>query len=137
MKNKSNWVRSGVIALLSVSAVAFAEAPAYKVDRSFGQDEIKSAPVCISMDAKDRLYVLLENGTVVTYDADGKTTGSFKAEMKPAPATMTVAEGKVYLFNTKRTEKVVEFRGKKVKQSVSDGIGCSVFDPDGGKVSEL
>ena len=137
MKNKSNRVRSGVIVLLSVSSGVFAEAPAYKVDRSFGQDEIKSPPVCISMDARDQLYVLLENGTVVTYDAAGKTTGSFKAEMKPAPGTMTVADGKVYLFNTKKSEKVVEFRGKKVKRIGSDGIGCSVFDPAGTKVSEL
>ena len=137
MKNKSSWVRSGVITLLSVSSSVLAEAPAYKVDRSFGQDEIKSTPVCLSIDAKDQLYVLLENGTVVTYDAAGKTTGSFKAEMKPAPTTMTVADGKVYLFNTKRTEKVVEALGKKVKQNVSDGIGCGVFDPAGAKVSEL
>ena len=137
MKNKTNCVRWGAIALMSVSSSVFAEAPAYKVDRSFGQDEIKSAPVCISIDAKDQLFVLLDNGTVVTYDADGKTTGSFKAEMKPAPTTMTVADGKVYLFNTKMSEKVVEFRGKKVKRNVSEGIGCSVFDPAGTKLSEL
>ena len=137
MKNKSNWVRSGVIALVSLSSSVFAEAPAYKVDRSFGQDEIKAPPVCVSMDAKDQLYVLLENGTVVTYDAAGKTTGNFKAEMKPAPTTMTVADGKVYLFNTKTSEKTVTFQGKKVKRIVSDGIGCTVFDPTGAKVSEL
>jgi hypothetical protein len=137
MKNKSNWVRSGVIALVSMSSSVFAEAPAYKVDRSFGQDEIKASPVCVAMDAKDQLYVLLENGTVVTYDAAGKTTGNFKAEMKPAPTTMTVADGKIYLFNTKTTEKTVTFQGKKVKRIVSDGVGCTVFDPAGAKVSEL
>ena len=126
-----------MIALWSVSSGVFAEAPAYKVDRSFGQDEIKAAPVCISMDAKDQLYVLLENGLVVTYDAAGKTTGNFKAAMKPAPGTMTVADGKVYLFNTKTAETVVEAQGKKVKRVVSAGIGCSVFDPAGTKVSEL
>jgi len=137
MKNKSNWVPSGVIALVSMASGFAAEAPAYKVDRSFGQEEIKAAPVCISMDAKDQLYVLLEDGTVVAYDAAGKTTGSFKADMKPAPTTMTVADGKVYLFNTKKSEKVVEVRGKKVKQNVSAGIGCSVYEPAGAKVSEL
>jgi len=137
MKNKTNWIRCGVIALLSVSSGAFAEAPAYKVDRSFGQDEIKVDPVCISMDAKDQLYVLLGNGTVVIYDASGKTSGNFKVDMKPAPSTMTVADGKVYLFNTKTAEKVVEYQGKKVKRIVSSGIGCSVFDSAGTKVSEL
>lgn len=137
MKNKSNWVCSGVITLLSMSSLAFAEAPAYKVDCSFGQDEIKAAPVCLSIDAKDQIYVLLENGTVVIYGADGKSTGKFKVDMKPAPSTMTVADGKIYLFNTKRKEKTVEVRGKKVKQIVSDGIGCCVFDPAGTKVTEL
>jgi len=137
MKNKLNWVRGGVIALLSVSSGAFAEAPAYKADRSFGQEEIKAAPVCVSMDAKDQLYVLLENGSVVTYDAAGKTVGGFKADMKPAPTTMTVADGKIYLLNTKKTEKVVTVQGKKVKRTVSAGIGCNVYDPAGAKVSEL
>jgi hypothetical protein len=74
---------------------------------------------------------------VVTYDSAGKTTGKFQSAMKPAPTTMTVADGKIYLFNTITSEKVVEFRGKKVKRIVADGIGCTIFDPAGGKVSDL
>jgi hypothetical protein len=107
------------------------------MDRSFGQDEIKAPPVCIAIDAKDQVYVLLNEGTVVAYDTAGKATGKFNSAMKPAPTTMTVADGKIYLFNTITSEKVVEFRGKKVKRIVADGIGCSVFDPAGSKVSDL
>ena len=137
MKSKCKWVCGGVIALLSMSSIVHAEAPAYKADVSFGKDEIKAPPACVSMDAKDQLYVLLENGTVLTYDATGKSTASFKADMKPAPSTMTVADGKIYLFNTKTKEKTVTAQGRKVTRTVSDGVGCNVYDPAGTKVSEL
>jgi hypothetical protein len=137
MKNKSKSVRNSALALCSLSSSLFAAAPAYKVDSSFGQDQIKSPPVCISIDAKDQLYVLLGDGSVAAFDATGKLTGKFKSAMKPAPTTMTVADGKIYLFNTQTAEKVVEFRGKKVTRIVANGIGCSVFDPAGTKVSEL
>ena len=47
MKNKSNWIRNSAVVLLSLSSGLFAEAPAYKVDRSFGQDDLKAAPTAI------------------------------------------------------------------------------------------
>ena len=137
MKTKSSWTRNSALALLSLSSSLFAAAPAYKVDRSFGQEDIKAPPVCISVDVKDQLYVLLNSGSVVTFDATGKATGQFKSEMKPAPTTMTVADGKIYLFNTIQSEKTVEFQGKKIKRMIANGVGCSVFDPVGTKVSEL
>lgn len=137
MKIKSKWVRNSACALLSLSSSLFAAAPAYKVDRSFGQEDLKASPVCISIDTKDQLYVLRADGSVVTFDATGKATGNFKSAMKPAPTTMTVADGKIYLFNTQTTEKTVEFQGRKIKRQMSSGIACHVFDAAGAKVSEL
>lgn len=137
MQNKSNWIRCAVVALLAVSGSLFAAAPTYKVDRSFSQDKSGSEPVSITVDAGDHLYALLRNGTVVTYDADGKTTGSFKAEMNPAPGAMTVADGKIYLFQTKKSEKEMEYQGKKIKRLIPEGVVCGVFDLTGKKISEF
>ena len=137
MKATIPVVGTGAIALLSLSSFVFAQAPAYKADKSFGQDDIKNSPVCVSIDGKDQLYVLLGDGTVLVYDPEGKKTGGFKATMKPEPTTMTVADGKIYLFNTLREEKEIEFRGKKVKRILPAGVGCAVFDPAGAKVSDL
>ena len=123
--------------LLSLSSSTQAAAPAYKMDKSIGKEEIKSAPVCISVDAKDQLYVLLSDGTVMIYDITGKSTGKFKSKMSPAPTTMTVANDKIYLFNTVQANKIVEFRGKKVKRVSNVGIGCSVYDPAGTKVDDI
>ncbi len=127
----------GALALFTLSSPIFADAPAYKADISFGQDDMKSPPVCIATDAKDQILVLLGDGTVLTYDATGKKAGSFKAEMKPAPTTMTVSGDRIYLFNTLREQKEVEFRGKKVKRLVSNGVGCVIFDAAGAKTGEM
>jgi hypothetical protein len=135
MKMKSN-VRS-LLALVSLSSTLVAEVPAYKVEKSFGQDEIKAPPACVSMDAKDCLHVLLKDGTVLLYDTAGTKTGSFKADMKPAPTTMTVADGYIYLFASETTEKTREFQGKKVKMMESSGIKCCVYGPTGTKASEI
>lgn len=137
MRTKANLTRGAVIALLSLSASLGAAVPAYKVEKSFGQDEIKAPPVCVSMDARDQLYVLLRNGTVLTYDNAGKMIASFKADMKPAPETMTVADGKVYLLGTEHAEKTREFQGKKVTMMEATGIKCQVYGPAGAKESEL
>jgi hypothetical protein len=102
MTNKSNWIGCGVVALVAVAGNLFASAPAYKVDRSIGQNEFKSDPVSIAVDAGDQLHVLLRDGTVVNCDADGKTTGSFKADMTSAPGAMALADGKLYLLQTKK-----------------------------------
>lgn len=123
--------------MVSLSAGFAADVPAYKVDKSFGQNEIKSPPTCVSMDAKDRLHVLLRDGTVVVYDTDGKMTGSFKADMKPAPTAMTVAEDRIYLFASEKAEKMREFQGKKVKVMEPIGVKCGVYDPAGAKQSEI
>jgi hypothetical protein len=137
MKNKSNWIRCGVVALVALAGNHLAAAPTYKVDRSIGQNEFKAEPVGIAVDAGDQLHVLLRNGTVVNYDADGKTTGNFKADMPSAPGAMAVADGKLYLLQTKRTEKEVVFQGKKVKTEVAEGVVCGVFDMAGKKISEF
>jgi hypothetical protein len=137
MKNKSNWIRCAVVAVLAVSGSLFAAAPAYQVERSFGQDEIKVEPKGIVMGAGDQLHVLLGNGTVVTYDAGGKTTGSFASEMTPAPGAITVADGKLYLLQTKKIEKEMEYQGKKIKRLIPDGVVCGVFDLAGKKISEF
>lgn len=89
-----------------------AAAVAYKADKTVGDKELKGAPVSISVDSKDTLYILTDNGNVALYDADGKVAGAFKAAMDPAPTAMTAADGKIYLFNTRSTTKEVEFRGK-------------------------
>ena len=137
MKIQSILAGFGVFLLCSASSNLRAEAPAYKADKSFGQTEIKRTPVCVSFDAQDRLFVLIDDGTVLNYDTEGKLLARFKAEMQPAPTTMTVAEGKVYLFNTRTTEQTVEVRGKKVKRVVPGGIGCTVFDATGKKEADL
>ena len=127
----------GAIVLLSVSSPLFAAAPAYKADKSFGKEDMKNSPVCVAIDPNDQLYVLLDDGTVLAYDAEGKKTGGFKATMQPAPTTMTLADGKIYLFNTLREQKEMTFQGKKVKRSVASGVGCTVFDPAGTKVADF
>lgn len=137
MKTPACIVRGGVIAVLSWSAALMAEVPAYKVEKSFGKDEFKAPPVCVAMDAKDQLYVLLKDGTVVLYDSSGTMSGSFKAGMKPVPATLTVAEGRIYLFGSVMSEKTREFEGKKVKLMEAAGIKCGVYSPAGVKEAEL
>ncbi|MCX6873441.1 MAG: hypothetical protein NTW21_06485 [Verrucomicrobia bacterium] len=137
MKNKSNIVRSSVLVLLSLSSALVAEVPAYKVDKSFGQNELKVPPVCVAMAAKDQLLVLLEDGTVVLYDTAGNMTGSFKADMKPVPTTMTAADGKIYLFGTVMAEKTREYQGKKTKVVEAAGIKCCVYGPAGTKEAEI
>lgn len=127
----------GALALFTLSSPLFADAPAYKADISFGQDDMKAPPVCIATDAKDLIHVLLGDGTVLTYDATGKKTGGFKADMSPSPTTMTVSGDRIYLFNTLREQKEVEFRGKKVKRLVSAGVGCAVFDGAGAKTGDM
>jgi len=137
MRTTSTVVRSNFIVLLSLSSTLFAGVPAYKFDKSFGQNEIKAPPVCVAMDAKDRLHVLLRNGTVMFYDTDGKVAGSFKADMKPVPTTMAVAEGRIYLLGTEMAEQTREFQGKKVKVSEASGVKCCVFDAAGAKQAEI
>ena len=113
MTNQSSVVRNGVIALCSLSSALFAAAPApaYKVAQSFGQQEFKATPLCVAMSAKDQLVVLVGDGTVVLYDTEGKTTGSFKPDMKPLPSTLTVADDKIYLFGTVKEERTREVQG--------------------------
>ena len=137
MRTTTPVVRRNLIALLSLSSTLFAGVPAYKLDKSFGQNEIKAAPACVAMDAKDRLHVLLKDGTVMFYDTDGKMTGSFKADMRPAPTTMAVAEDRIYLLATQMAQTTREFQGKKVKVSEPSGVKCSVYDPAGAKQSEI
>lgn len=134
---RSCWIRCGVVALVAVAGNLFASTPAYKVDRSIGRNEFKSDPVSIAVDAGDQLHVLLRDGTVVNCDADGKTTGSFKADMKSAPGTMALADGKLYLLQTKKIEKEMEYQGKKIKRLISDGVVCGMFDLAGKKISEF
>jgi sugar lactone lactonase YvrE len=137
MKVQSAAVRNSLIALWALSSTLYAEAPAYKVVKSFGQNEFKTTPVSVCMAAKDQLLVLLQDGTVVRYDTDGKTTGSFKADMKTSPTTMAVADDKIYLLGTVMTERILEIQGQKIKQMEATGIKCEVFDPAGAKVSEI
>jgi hypothetical protein len=137
MKNKSRLFLGAAIALFSLPSPSNAAAIDYKADKTIGEKDIKSTPVCVSIGANDSLHVLLQDGTVKLYDADGNAVGSFKAEMTPPPTTMTVNDGKIYLFNTKRATKTVEFRGKKIKRSVSEGVGVMIYDSKGTKVGEL
>lgn len=136
MKIDFRWLSGVVVALLShpLSSVA---APAYKADKMFGANDLKAPPVCLAVDNKDILHVLTDDGSVTSFDPDGKVCGSFKSGMNPAPTTMTIADGKIHLFNTARTEKVVEVRGKKIKRFIPGGIGCSVFDAAGTKLNDL
>ena len=137
MRTTSIVVRRSLIALLSLAPTLFAGVPAYQVDKSFGQKEIKASPVCVAIDAKDCLHVLLKDGTVMFYDTDGKLTGSFKADMKPAPTTMAVAEGRLYLLASELAQTTREFQGKKVKVSEPAGVKCCVYDPAGAKQADI
>jgi len=137
MRTTLTVVRGNLIALLTLSSALFAGVPAYKVDKSFGQHEIKAPPVSVAMDAKDCLHVLLKDGTVMYFDTEGKMTGSFKADMKPAPSAMTVADGRIYLLASELAQTTREFQGKKVKVSEPSGVKCCVYDPAGTKQSEI
>jgi len=137
MKNKSLPILGAAIALLSLPSSSNAAAINYKADKTIGENDIKSPPVCVSIGNNDTLYVLLRDGTIQLYDADGKAAGGFKAEMTPPPTTMTVHENKIYVFNTKRAFKTVEFHGRKIKRSVSEGVGAMIYDSKGTKLSEL
>jgi len=127
----------GLIAMLSLSSSLLAEVPAYKMEKSFGKGDFKAPPVCVSMDAADHLYVLLRDGTVATFDADGKIAGGFKPDIKPVPETMAVADGRIYLFSTVQTEQTREIQGKKIKLMEPSGIKCAVYDPAGTKQADL
>ena len=137
MKTYTPTVHGSLFALFSLSATLLAEVPAYKMDKSFGQNEIKVPPVCVAMDAKDQLHVLLNDGTVALYDTNGKATGSFKADMKPMPTTMAVADGRIYLIGTVMTEKIRDIQGKKIKMVEPGGIHCCVYSATGTKESEI
>ena len=125
------------MALLSLSSALAAEVAAYKVDKSFGRNEIKTPPVCIAVDAKDQVVVLLRNGTVVFFDADGKATGSFQADMKPLPTVMAVAEDNIYLLGTLMAEQTREVQGRKITTAKPAGITCRVYDASGAKQSDI
>ena len=137
MTTTSPVVRRSLIALLSLSSTLLAGVPAYKFDKAFGQNEIKAAPTCVAMDAKDRLHVLLGDGTVVLYDTEGKLSGSFKSAMKPLPSTMAVAGDRIYLLASEMTQTTRESQGKKVKVSEPSGVKCSVFDATGTKQADI
>lgn len=137
MKSTSRLVVGPLIALSSLVSSAHAAAVAYKADKTIGEKELRGAPICIAIDPKDTLYVLTDDGKVALYDADGKAAGGFKAAMNPAPTTMTVADGKIYLFNTKVSEKQIEFRGRKIKRMVPEGVEAGIYDAGGTKVGEL
>ena len=137
MRTTSSLVRCNVIALLSLSSTLIAGVPAYKLDKAFGQNEIKAPPASVAIDAKDCLHVLLKDGTVMLYDTAGKLTGSFKADMQPAPTTMAVAGDRIYLLASELTQTTREFQGKKVKVSEPSGVKCYVYDPAGAKQAEI
>jgi hypothetical protein len=131
MKPLHPLLRAGALALCVLPLAANAEAPAYKADISFGQGDIKS-PLAISVDDKDAVFVLLRDGTVLCYDTAGKKTGSFNTGLKEV-STLTSGGGKVYVFNNRTELKEIEYRGRKIKQQVPGGVGCTVFDTSGAK----
>ena len=134
MKPLHQLLRAGALALCVLPFAVHAEAPAYKADISFGQGDIKS-PLAISVDDKDAIFVLLRDGAVLSYDTAGKKTGSFKTGLKEV-STLTSGGGKIYVFNNRTEPKEIEYRGKKIKQMVPAGVGCTVFDTSGAKAGE-
>ena len=137
MRTTTPVVRRNLIALLSLSSTLFAGVPAYKFDKAIGQNEIKAAPISLGINTKDCLHVLLKNGTVMMYDTEGKLTGSFQSDMKPAPSTMAVAGDRIYLLASEMAQTTREFQGKKVKVNEPSGVKCCVFDPAGAKQAEI
>ena len=130
-------IRGGLLAVLSLSSSLLADVPAYKMEKSFGADDFKAPPVCLAMDAADHLYVLLRDGTVAIFGTDGKVTGGFKADLKPVPETMAVADGRIYLLSTVHDEVTREFLGRKNKVMVPAGIKCAVYDAAGTKQADV
>lgn len=126
-----------MLATLLLSSGLVAAAPAYQVERAFGKEQMTSPPTAITVDGKDQVLVLLANGTVLTYDGAGKPVGSFKAEMKPSPTAMAVADGKVYLFSSETKTVTREFQGRKVAMMEPIGVKCAVFTGAGAKESEF
>ena len=137
MQNYRTWLCCGISALYAITAVAAVEVPTYKVDGAFGAGGLKATPVSIAVDPQDHIHVLLNNGTVVTYDPSGKSAAEFASKMEPPPTAMTVASGKIYLLATKSKDEEVEFQGKKVKRKTACGANCGVFSLAGTKESEF
>ena len=137
MKNHPTWLCCSISALCAITAVAAVEVPAYKVDGSFGSGGLKATPIGIAVNPQDQIHVLLNNGTVVTYDSSGKSAGEFASKMDPPPTAMTVDNGKIYLLSTKSKDEEVEFQGKKVKRKTANGASCAVFTPTGTKEADF
>ena len=137
MKHHPHWLRSSILALCAITTVAAVEVPAYKVDGSFSTESLKATPIAIAVTPQDQIQVLLNNGTVTTYDPSGKSTGEFAAKMDPLPTAMTMANGKTYLLSTQSKDEEVEFQGKKIKRKVASGASCAVFTASGTKEGEF
>jgi len=136
MKAQSSLIHNCILATLLSSAMIGAT-PVYQVERAFGKEQMTSPPTSITVDAKDQVLVLLANGTVLTYDVAGKPAGSFKAEMKPSPTAMAVADGKVYLLSSETKAVTRGFQGPKVARGGPVGVKCAVFTGAGAKQSEF
>ncbi len=138
MKYQTSWLGCSIIALSAFAPLAVAlPVPAYKVDDSFNKQSLSASPVSIAVTPQNQIHVLLNNGTVATYDLTGKSTGEFASKMDPPPTSMAVADGKIYLLATQSKATQVEFQGKKITRSVASGANCAVFTLSGTKEAEF
>ena len=80
MKTKSRHIVGASFALFALASQAQAAAVAYKADKTVGDKELKGAPVSISVDSKDTLYVLTDSGNAA--DAAPMDAMSNQAEME-------------------------------------------------------
>ncbi|MEN9974351.1 MAG: hypothetical protein RLZZ282_357 [Verrucomicrobiota bacterium] len=138
MKKHLPWVHSSISFLCAITAASAAavETPTYKVDPTFVTEPLAATPVSIAMTPQDQIQVLLDNGSVITYDATGKKIAEFASQLSIRPSAMTLANGKTYLLSTKTTTEEVEFQGKKRTMTVACGASCAVYSTTGTKESE-
>jgi hypothetical protein len=137
MKHQNTWVCIGLIPLLSGAiASAATETPAFKVDRSFGQEEFKGSPRKVSVDEAGKVYVLTSDGLVTVFDSEGKKVGGFDPGLQPPAGAMAIGKGIIHLLVTSTEEVEVESQGRKLKRQMPSGVKCVTFTTTGEKKSE-
>lgn len=137
MKSHQTWVCIGIATMLSGAIASAAnETPAFRVDRSFGQEEFKGSPRKVALDESGKVYVLTSDGLITVFSPDGKKTGGFDPGLEPAAGAMAISKGIVHLLVTTTEEVEVESQGRKLKRQMPTGVKWATFSTSGEKKSE-
>lgn len=111
-----------------------AEAGKYKVEGKAGGDVFKAPIADVSVDSKDNICAIQQNGTLVILDAKTGQPAEIKTGMLNPSAVSYDGEGNIYVLATSTKLEDFTYQGRKVKRAVPTGVACSVFAPDGRKL---